>query len=420
MRAAVGRSGMRNVARCAAGALVGLLGAAPGAAHAVTMGPTPAASSLGWSFTRGEVTCVSALSAGNVWAVGDYYNRVTNAFNLLILHWDGTTWSKVRSPLPSSSVSFLNGVSASSATDAWAVGDYVSNATGYWETLILHWNGAAWAQVMSPNTSREVNILAGVSAAAANDAWAAGYSFNYSSKRGGSPPGPHHMLVLHWDGTSWTKVARPKQESSSRLSGVYAHPGSDAWAVGDYRNITTMTYDTLILHRNRRAWSTAASPTPGSSSELTGVSAYSDSDAWAVGNYRDATTGATETLIVHWNGTTWSKVASPDPSASYNVLSGVSSDALGNAWAVGSYYDSATGATDTLTLRWNGTAWSMVQSPNPSAICNVLNSVSVDSSSDAWAVGYTIAKPSCMNLVAQHTLVLHWNGATWTTTLLAE
>jgi hypothetical protein len=39
----------------------------------------------------------------------------------------------------------LTSVSADSASDAWAVGSYVSNTTGVRDTLILHWNGTAWS-----------------------------------------------------------------------------------------------------------------------------------------------------------------------------------------------------------------------------------------------------------------------------------
>jgi len=42
----------------------------------------------------------------------------------------------------------LDAVAATSATDAWAVGNYSSaSASG---TLILHWDGTAWTQVPSP------------------------------------------------------------------------------------------------------------------------------------------------------------------------------------------------------------------------------------------------------------------------------
>jgi hypothetical protein len=37
----------------------------------------------------------------------------------------------------------LTGVTAGSATDAWAVGYYISKSVRH--TLILHWNGTAWS-----------------------------------------------------------------------------------------------------------------------------------------------------------------------------------------------------------------------------------------------------------------------------------
>ena len=61
-------------------------------------------------------------------------------------------------------------------------------------------------------------------------------------------------------------------------------------------------------------------------------------------------------------------------------------------WAVGYPEDPATGGFKSLILRWNGTAWSVVASPNPHPSGdNVLNGVSALTSSTAWAVGYHTA-----------------------------
>jgi len=66
-------------------------------------------------------------------------------------------------------------VSAVSATDAWAAG-YYTKSTGVAEPLILHWNGTAWKKVTTPAPSGgRYNSLYGVSAVSATDAWAAGY-----------------------------------------------------------------------------------------------------------------------------------------------------------------------------------------------------------------------------------------------------
>src|SRR5215469_9015319 len=58
--------------------------------------------------------------------------------------------------------------------------------------------------------------------------------------------------------------------------------------------------------------------------ELYGVSASSASNAWAAGTY--CTTSAcsvSDALLVHWNGTKWSKVAGPNPGSGSHLLDGV-------------------------------------------------------------------------------------------------
>jgi hypothetical protein len=95
-------------------------------------------------------------------------------------------------------------------------------------------------------------------------------------------------------------------------------------------------------------------------------------------------------LILHWNGTAWKKVPSPNPGGPSrdNGLRGVAATSAGNALAVGVY---SNGTSDqTLVARWNGTAWKKVPSPDaggPSA-SNFLVGVAASSANNAWAVGY--------------------------------
>jgi len=69
------------------------------------------------------------------------------------------------SPGGTTQPSGLNSVAATSGTDAWAVGSFFT-ATGGYQTLILHWNGTSWQRVASPDPSgaRKFNILTGVAA----------------------------------------------------------------------------------------------------------------------------------------------------------------------------------------------------------------------------------------------------------------
>jgi hypothetical protein len=137
-----------------------------------------------------------------------------------------------------------------------------------------------------------------VAATSANDVWAAG---NYDTSTGQAK-----TLVLHWNGTSWTRVASPAPAAGSVLRGVAATSSSNAWAVGNHHVASTNTNKTLVLHWNGTSWARTAAPSPGGGKDvfngLQGVSALSATDAWAVGA---CTTQFTDSLILHWNGTSW-------------------------------------------------------------------------------------------------------------------
>src|SRR5438874_2398880 len=102
------------------------------------------------------------------------------------------------------------------------------------------------------------------------------------------------------------------------------------------------------------------------------------------------------TLIEHWDGTSWSVVSSPRLPKGSSLL-GVTAPASNNAWAVGF---SPSGA---LVEHWDGTSWSLVSSPAFSGVSD-LTGVSADSSTDVWAVGA---------LSGGGTTSLHWNGTSW-------
>jgi hypothetical protein len=134
--------------------------------------------------------------------------------------------------------------------------------------------------------------------------------------------------------------------------------------VGGYT--TGAGFQTLIERWNGTSWKTVASPNPGGPARdnfLEGVTATSAGNAWAVGSYGNGT--AIQTLIEHWNGTSWKKVASPDPGgpARNNFLAGVAATAAGNAWAVGKYFNGT--GYQTMVLHWNGTSWKKIASPDP-------------------------------------------------------
>src|SRR5262249_38482127 len=154
---------------------------------------------------------------------------------------------------------------------------------------------------------------------------------------------------------------------------------------------------TLILRWNGTAWSKMSSPNPGpNGSHLTSVSAVSPTDAWAVGVSGNSTCTAAATLVLRWNGSAWSRVSSPYPGAACNYLTAVRALSPPDAWAVGQSCPFAINTCHSLILHWNGTAWSQMASPNPGSDgFDPLTGVSADSATDAWAAGLYCTTSSC-------------------------
>ena len=344
---------------------------------------------------------VAAVSANDIWAVGSSSQGNSSPTQTLIEHWNGTSWSIVNSPSPGTASNSLNGVAAVSTSNVWAVGTF-ANSFSSGQTLIEHWNGTTWSVVKSPNPSGLTDtILNGIALVSTSDIWAVGYSANTNT-------GIETTLIEHWNGTKWSIVKSPNPTGSmiTALGGVAAVSASDIWAVGG--SITNTTSSTLIEHWNGSKWSIVSSPNPGTTyNVLRGVAAVSANDIWAVGEFVTGNTGP-KTLIEHWNGTQWSVVKSPAPGVRGSSLSRVAVVSANDVWASGGYYTNT--ASPSLTEHWNGTQWSIVKSPNPpSSTNNTLNGIAVLSTSDIWAVGSSTQNNTSIGV----TLIEHWNGTQW-------
>ncbi len=232
-----------------------------------------------------ELSAVAAVSASDIWAVGYAYS---SGYSTLTEHWNGTSWSAVPSPSPGPSYNFLYGVTAVSSSDVWAVGRY-EDATGVYRTLIEQWNGTSWSVVSSPNPSSTNNSLYGVTAVSANDVWAVG---SYNNSYIGD------TLVEQWNGTNWSVVSSPSPSSAQdQLLGVATVSSSDVWAVGHTYSLGN--YPTLVEHWNGSQWSVVSSPSPGTDDNyLNSVAALPTGQVWAVG-YSSYTTSSGSSYTYH-------------------------------------------------------------------------------------------------------------------------
>lgn len=330
------------------------------------------------SFRRGELDAVAAVSARSAWVVGVAGHKT------LVERWDGQAWSEVPDrDLAAGSVP-LQGVTARSATDAWAVGEISGD-----DTLVWHWSGRQWQRLPSPTPSSGGDGLTAVAAASGSDAWAVGFAASSSILS--------TTLIEHWDGRTWKHVPSPApqpgcggcQFPGDRLTGVAVTSVTNAWAVGGSGR------GALIERWNGARWTWVTGPAaaaPGGSFQA--VTARSASNAWAVGSVKG------ETLTEHWNGRSWTRVPSPSPASALdgNVLTSVAATSPSNAWAAGYTGD------HTLMLHWDGKTWTHVPTPSPGSDPEFLG-VAATSADCAWAVGFS---------GDDHTLIAHWDGKTWT------
>lgn len=357
-----------------AAAITTILVASPVAAADVwTSAPLPHDPDPGASTTIADV---AVFANSRATAVGYTFSPVTQSEQTWVLRWDGVSWKAVPSPTPGISSTFL-GVSGTSQSDVWAVGTKTSVAN---VPLLAHWNGSRWTDFkppFAPGPDNTYDGLSAVSVRTSSDAWAVGtVTVNHRPRD----------LILHWNGATWSQSASPAIGTESFLYGVQAVARDDAWAVGATGPGTCCPEheQTLVLHWNGTTWSRVPSPNGAAPNNyLKQVSGTSSSRLWAVGSSDAGLSDETPQsgLLLRWNGLKW-KVVSNLGNAHYVDVTATSRR---NAWVVGDVTTSG-GGTRALILHWDGDDWAREQAPGPHSTVR-LTTVGASSRSNAWALG---------------------------------
>ncbi len=303
---------------------------------------------------------VAAGSATDAWAVGAS-DALSASSQPLAEHWDGHAWSTVAVPVPGGATGAqLDGVDEVNTGDVWAVGT-VTTSAGATRTLIEHFDGTAWAVVPSPNPRTGPGAsdeLKGIGGTSAGDLWAVG---EYSDGQNFNA-----MLFVHWNGTAWSFVKEPAALHNSAFGeAVTVLSPTDAWAVGE-NGLRTAT---LSAHWNGTAWSFVQTPFPQDGNDpqnfLTGVTATGPGDVWASG-YEGNVDQQNFSLpyVLHWDGTAWSLTETPNSGTEGSLLAGVTALSPTDVWVAGQTGESD-GALLTFTEHFNGQTWSKEPSLDP-------------------------------------------------------
>ncbi|HEX9988297.1 MAG TPA: hypothetical protein VGE45_07455 [Chloroflexia bacterium] len=304
---------------------------------------------------------ISAISEDDIWAVGQQLSgAIEESSTTLTMHWDGQEWSVVPSPNGSDAPAAKNhlySVSTTTGGDVWAVGAYSEDGVLF-NTLAMRWDGTAWQLSPPPNPGQFGNILNDVAAISADNVWAVGNYLTHEYQDG-------HMLILHWDGSQWERVPTPPR-STHNLLALKAFGKDDIWAAG-----------TQVLHWNGSQWSIAPVPEAYSGGYFDAIAAASPNDLWVLGN------DGNDAVYLHWDGTAWSGGKTPKlADGPYpHDAEALSVDAV---WAVGEYADNPLDR-QMLLLHWNGEAWNTSPNPLPGKDTRLQALTSIGDT--LWAVG---------------------------------
>jgi len=339
----------------------------------------------------GGLNAVSATSPTDAWAVGSAGHR-NKADTLLIVHWDGVSWKQVT--VPHFPYGILYAVTAVSKNDVWAIGMNETRVPGYLEpppALVLHWNGTVWRPVSS---LFDTNVFPLALSATAKEVWIA-------------TAAPGNVEFLHYVGGHWYFVpvgGQPANESDPDTL-VMTGPKS-GWLTFSAEPSGSHYYNAYFMRWDGTAWKHVPVKIHAGLSEIDATAGLPGGDVWAVGREQaDPNNGNTTVpLSLRWDGKAWQQV--PVNIQGAYEFDGVARIPGGTAWAVGFFESSVSGA---LVARWTGTAWKLAPSPTADSAA-FLNAVTATSANDAWAVG-TIAEPPPTN--AYVTVILHWNGKAW-------
>jgi hypothetical protein len=288
-------------------------------------------------------------AATDVYAVGYHFlDDIGQISESTILRFDGAAWSPVSTGFDFLAQLWLTGLSGSSASDVYAVGEGFDEAGGSSFGAILHFDGRSWSKVSGPPLPPELEgALYTVSSSSPTEAYAVGFTFNIVN-------GEENAIALKFDGRSWTSTDVPGSDHLV-LRDVWSKTGAGALAVGD--DNTSGSPAGAVLRFDGTAWQAISGAGDNPLKAVWGTSA---SDVFAVGD-----NGA----ILHFDGTVITAMTSPTPETLVDVYGNASTDVF------------AVGLSGTI-LRYDGTEWKV----QPSGVTDGLFGVWT-TTAEAFAVG---------------------------------
>lgn len=256
-------------------------------------------------------------------------------------------------------------VSAKSTDSVWFAGatNAAKDLQSKQRASFARWDGSRLNPMPGPDSEKDVIRFNGLATRNQDDAWAVGYSFE---------DGQNEVLSAHWDGNEWALVA---------ISGLPPNYINPITGVPDQRT------------------------------ELSAVTTISENDVWAVGHY--VQNRVSRTLTLHWDGTQWTIVPSPNIDGTDNYLYAVVSPSPGDLWAFGFASGREPWEEQPITLHWTGESWVKIE--NPMELTTGITAASATPSKEIWVISGVVGNNSLLESAVRSS-----NGNQWTRTFLPK
>ncbi len=164
----------------------------------------------------------------------------------------------------------------------------------------------------------------------------------------------------------------------------------DSWSVDGETFFFVGDGGTILKYHNG-SWEFMDTPTD---SALLGIHGTSINDIWAVGGEAYGEADGEKSVVLHYNGTSWSSVAPPDymGMGDFHVMIDVFAAASDDVWAVA--------ASSSYLCHYNGSTWSFVDTGILTTLPYDFYAIHGYSANDIYAVG------ACNTII-------HYDGSSW-------
>jgi hypothetical protein len=303
-----------------------------------------------------EIESVSATSATNAWAVGQTWD-----VNLFASRWNGKKWQTIAAPRNNGGVGPVAGatVVATAGARAWVFLPTVQEELSLTDLDAVEWNGSSWS---APHDFGHLATLVAAAASGPGDVWGFG---SYGATGGTSAP-----WAVRYNGKNWSRVSIP----------VFVSQASGNAAAGDWvmGTVAAQPSRVQVLHWSKGSWRNVPLPkisVPKGNQMFPGfIAAATLANVWATVQVRRPDgRGLVTTVLLHWNGAAWSKVPLPKGVSPC----GLASDGHGGSW-VASYTVNKPGQLPAglTSYHYSGGHWTRVVVPaKPGLVTNLIDNM---------------------------------------------